>query len=155
LRAAHRIKINAQFFSPSVNLFSRAVFNPSKGKHMKTFTLLFLFISGSASLAHAELKNPEEQVIGIGVQIELTSSGSFLIEQVLDRSPAQNAGLLSGDVIEEIQSSPNTSLVSLTGMTLAEAVNLIRGPLGVSEIVVVKRGDAEFSFSIQREPIAQ
>jgi carboxyl-terminal processing protease len=122
---------------------------------MKTLTFLFLFIAGSVSFAHAELKNPDEQVIGIGVQIELTSSSSFLIQKVLDGSPAQNAGVQNGDIIEEVQSSPNTQLVSLSGMTLAQAVDLIRGPLGVSEIVVVRRGDADFSFSIQREPIAQ
>jgi len=97
---------------------------------------------------------PEPQPGGIGIQIELTPAGSFVIDKALDGSPAQKAGLQAGDLIESVQTSAVATLVSLQGKNLEQAVDLIRGPVGVEETLMIKRGPNEFTVSAKREPVS-
>jgi carboxyl-terminal processing protease len=71
----------------------------------------------------------------------------LVVVDVLSDSPAEDAGLLSGDVIREVDEQP------VEGLTMADTVGLIRGPSGTSVTLTVERGGAEVDVDITRELI--
>ncbi|MEY8881777.1 S41 family peptidase [Donghicola sp. XS_ASV15] len=85
-----------------------------------------------------------------GLGIEVTQEEGFVkVVAPMDGTPAEEAGVLSGDFITHVDGE------SLLGLTLDEAVELMRGPVG-SEIVVtlVREGEAEpFDVTIIRDTI--
>jgi carboxyl-terminal processing protease len=83
---------------------------------------------------------------GIGIWVK--PQGKVLeIVSVLPQTPALEAGLKRGDVIETIDDMP------VTEMTADEAVARIKGPEGSSVDVGISRGGSRLSFSIVREAI--
>jgi len=85
-----------------------------------------------------------------GLGIEVTQEEGFVkVVSPIDGTPADKAGIEAGDFITHVDGD------SVLGMTLNEAVDLMRGPVG-SEIVitVVREGEAEpFDVSIVRDII--
>lgn len=85
-----------------------------------------------------------------GLGIEVTQEEGFVkVVSPMDGTPADEAGVEAGDFITHVNSE------SLLGLTLDEAVDLMRGPVG-SEIVitVVREGEDEpFEISIIRDTI--
>jgi carboxyl-terminal processing protease len=85
-----------------------------------------------------------------GLGIEVTQEEGFVkVVSPIDGTPASEAGMQSGDFITHVDGE------SVLGLTLDEAVELMRGPVG-SEIVitVVREGTAEpFDVSIIRDTI--
>ncbi|QFT82671.1 putative CtpA-like serine protease [Roseovarius sp. THAF27] len=85
-----------------------------------------------------------------GLGIEVTQEDGFVkVVSPIDGTPAENAGIEAGDFITHVDSE------SVLGLTLDEAVEMMRGPVG-SEIVitVVREGEAEpFDVSIVRDTI--
>ena len=85
-----------------------------------------------------------------GLGIEVTQEEGFVkVVAPMDGTPAEEAGVLSGDFITHVDGE------SLLGLTLDEAVELMRGPVG-SEIVVtlVREGEPEpFDVTIIRDTI--
>jgi carboxyl-terminal processing protease len=85
-----------------------------------------------------------------GLGIEVTQEDGFVkVVSPMDGTPAAEAGVEAGDFISHVDGE------SLLGLTLDEAVDLMRGPVG-SEIVVtiVREGEAEpFDVSIIRDTI--
>ena len=85
-----------------------------------------------------------------GLGIEVTQEEGFVkVISPMDGTPADKAGILSGDYITHVNSE------SILGLTLNQAVDLMRGPVG-SEIIitVVRQGtDQPFDVSIIRETI--
>ena len=85
-----------------------------------------------------------------GLGIEVTQEEGFVkVVSPIDGTPADNAGIEAGDFITHVDGE------SVLGLTLDEAVDLMRGPVG-SEIVitVVREGEAEpFDVSIIRDTI--
>ncbi|WP_372921939.1 S41 family peptidase, partial [Roseovarius sp.] len=85
-----------------------------------------------------------------GLGIEVTQEDGFVkVVSPIDGTPADNAGIEAGDFITHVDGE------SVLGMTLDEAVDLMRGPVG-SEILitVVREGEAEpFEVSIIRDTI--
>ena len=69
---------------------------------------------------------------GIGANVQMNADGKLFIVAPLDGSPAEAAGLRSGDLILEVNGE------SIEGLSLLEAVNLIRGPRG-SEVTLLVR----------------
>ena len=69
---------------------------------------------------------------GIGANVQLNADGKLYIVAPLDGSPAESAGLRSGDLILAVNGE------SIEGLSLLEAVNLIRGPRG-SEVTLLVR----------------
>ena len=70
---------------------------------------------------------------GIGAQVTLTDAGLTVIAPI-PGAPAEAAGIRAGDLILAVDGA------SVTGLTLIEAVNLIRGP-GGSEVTLLIRHD--------------
>lgn len=85
-----------------------------------------------------------------GLGIEVTQEEGFVrVVSPMDGTPADDAGVESGDYITHVDGE------ALIGLTLDEAVNMLRGPVG-SEIIitVVREGvDEPFDVSIIRDTI--
>ena len=85
-----------------------------------------------------------------GLGIEVTQQEGFVkVVSPIDGTPADAAGMEAGDFITHVDSQ------SLLGLTLDEAVGMMRGPVG-SEIIitVVREGEDEpFDVSIIRDTI--
>jgi carboxyl-terminal processing protease len=85
-----------------------------------------------------------------GLGIEVTQEEGFVkVVSPIDDTPAAKAGMIAGDFITHVDGD------SVLGLTLDEAVELMRGPVG-SEIVitVVREGEEEpFDVSIIRDTI--
>ena len=117
-------------------------------------TLLIYAIRGMLSGldAHSVFLSPEEFAemnvttyghFG-GIGIEITSKGGFIeIVAPLDDTPAYDAGLQSGDVILEIDGE------SAYGMTLREAVDLMRGEPGTTVRLTIGRKNESDPFEIE------
>ncbi len=85
-----------------------------------------------------------------GLGIEVTQEDGFIkVVTPMDDTPADKAGVEPGDLITHVDGE------SLLGLSLNEAVDLMRGPVG-SEIIVtvVREGEEEpFDLSIIRDTI--
>ncbi|MEO1285225.1 MAG: S41 family peptidase, partial [Pseudomonadota bacterium] len=85
-----------------------------------------------------------------GLGIEVTQEEGFVkVVAPMDGTPADEAGVEAGDFITHVDGE------SVLGLTLNDAVDMMRGPVG-SEIVitVVREGEAEpFDISIIRDTI--
>ena len=97
----------------------------------------------------AEMREQTRGAFG-GLGIEVTQEEGFVkVVTPMDDTPAFKAGMQSGDFITHVDGE------GLLGLTLTEAVELMRGPVG-SEIVitVVREGIAEpFDVTIVRDEI--
>ncbi len=85
-----------------------------------------------------------------GLGIEVTQEEGWVkVVSPIDGTPADAAGMLAGDFITAVDGE------NLLGLTLSDAVDLMRGPVG-SEIIitVVREGEVEpFDVSIIRDTI--
>ena len=85
---------------------------------------------------------------GLGIEVGM-ESGVVKVISPIDNTPASKAGLKAGDYIVKINN------VQVQGKSLTEAVDLMRGPVGSSiEITVRRRGVKKaLIFNITREVI--
>lgn len=86
------------------------------------------------------------EVTGIGAQVE-QKSGKLVIVAPLPGSPAQKAGLISGDIILSVDGT------SLDGMDYEEAVHHVRGPKGSTAALVILRGSTQMNVSVVRDTV--
>lgn len=85
-----------------------------------------------------------------GLGIEVTQEEGFVkVVSPIDGTPAAEAGIKSGDFITQVNGE------SLMGLTLDEAVNMMRGPVGSEIIITIAREgtDEPFDVTIVRETI--
>ncbi len=85
-----------------------------------------------------------------GLGIEVTQEDGWVkVVSPMDGTPADAAGILAGDFITAVDGE------SVMGLTLDEAVDLMRGPVGAEIIItVVREGEVEpFDVSIIRDTI--
>ena len=106
----------------------------------------------SSYLSPEDAADMREQTRGEfgGLGIEVTQEEGWIkVITPMDDSPASQAGIEAGDFITQVNGE------SLLGLTLSEAVELMKGPIG-SEIIVtvVREGtDEPFDVSIIRDTI--
>src|SRR6056297_643357 len=106
----------------------------------------------SSYLSPDDAENMQVQTRGEfgGLGIEVTQEDGFVkVVSPMDGTPADQAGVEAGDFITHVDGE------SLLGLTLNEAVDMMRGPVG-SEIVItlVREGTPEpFDVSIIRDTI--
>ncbi len=86
---------------------------------------------------------------GVGMQMDMDGSGNLIVVAPLKGSPAEKAGMQSGDIITYIGAT------STAGMSVDQAVSLIRGPINtVVKLTVARKGVAQpFVVSITRDTI--
>ncbi|MEM1160014.1 MAG: S41 family peptidase, partial [Pseudomonadota bacterium] len=85
-----------------------------------------------------------------GLGIEVTMENGFVkVVAPIDDTPAANAGLEAGDFVTHIDGE------SVLGLTLSEAVDKMRGPVGSDIIITISREGAEepFDVTITRDTI--
>ena len=69
------------------------------------------------------------QLQGIGVEVQ-AKNGNVVVVAPIDGSPAQKAGLQSGDIILQVDGQPITDVI--------DAVTRIRGPAGTSVTLTIQ-----------------
>lgn len=86
------------------------------------------------------LKQSEGYFYGIGATVKIdTATGIPMISGVLRNSPAEDAQLRANDLIYEVDGA------SVSGLTLNEAVALIRGPEGTQVTLTISRqGESDY-----------
>ncbi|MEM9062838.1 MAG: S41 family peptidase [Pseudomonadota bacterium] len=78
-----------------------------------------------------------------GLGIEVTMENGFVkVVAPIDDTPAAKAGLEAGDFVTHIDGE------SVLGLTLAEAVEKMRGPVGSDIIITISREGAEEPFDV-------
>jgi len=90
---------------------------------------------------------------GIGIRFT-TATDAILVTHIQDESPAQRANLRQGDLILKIDTS------SVTGLSLRQVAELLRGPVGSALTLSIARLDSDarnpdrhISFSLNRAHI--
>ena len=85
---------------------------------------------------------------GLGIEVGM-ESGVIKVISPIDDTPASKAGIKAGDYIVKIKD------IQVQGKSLSEAVDLMRGPVGSSiELTVKRRGEKKaLTFNIVREVI--
>lgn len=99
--------------------------------------------------AFAELQvGTTGQFGGLGIEISM-EDGFVKVVSPIDDTPAQRAGMQAGDLIIRLDEK------SVKGMTLSEAVKIMRGEVGTSiELTVVREGaEKPLKFNITRDII--
>ncbi|GGX46107.1 S41 family peptidase [Saccharospirillum salsuginis] len=86
---------------------------------------------------------------GLGIEITLDDTGFVRIVAPIDDTPAYRAGLQSGDLITQINDTP------VKGMTINDAVTLMRGKPGTSlTLTIAREGENKpLEFEITRDII--
>ncbi len=83
---------------------------------------------------------------GIGAQLGLKDSRIVIISP-LKKSPAENAGVRSGDIISKVDGA------STNNWTLSQAVSRIRGAKGTKVVLTLERNNKEITVTIVRQQI--
>ncbi|MBY8976051.1 PDZ domain-containing protein [Rhodobacteraceae bacterium NNCM2] len=99
----------------------------------------------SAYLPPSNFEDMREQTKGEfgGLGIEVTMENGFVkVVAPIDDTPAANAGLEAGDFVTHIDGE------SVLGLTLSEAVDKMRGPVGSEIVVTISREGAEEPFDV-------
>ncbi|MEM9944731.1 MAG: carboxyl-terminal processing protease CtpC [Cyanobacteria bacterium P01_D01_bin.36] len=88
------------------------------------------------------------ELTGVGIQIsQEEETNEIVVVSPIEDTPAFEAGLLSGDIIEFIDGQ------STEGMDLSDAVGLIRGPVNSSVTLSVSRDGEPLDFELSRARI--
>jgi carboxyl-terminal processing protease len=83
------------------------------------------------------------QYTGIGAVVNDNESGHVIIVRPFEGGPAEQAGLMAGDVILAVEGTDTASL------TLEQAVSTIRGPAGTPVRLLVDRDGLQQPFEVE------
>lgn len=87
------------------------------------------------------------KLTGIGIQIGLDKSQRLIVIAPIEGTPAYKAGLMPSDEITEINGN------STKGISVEEAANQIKGPIGTQVVLTVHRGKETLKKTISRAEI--
>jgi len=97
--------------------------------------------------AAAMYANTRGQFGGLGISVTMRDEGVYVIAPIAD-TPAERAGVKAGDIITHLDGEP------LSGWTLMQAVNEMRGEPGTEIHVTIQRKNTDpFKVSIVRDVI--
>lgn len=90
----------------------------------------------------------EGSFVGVGIQIQMDEETQQIkVVTPLDDTPAQRAGIASGDVLKKIDGK------SALGLSLDQAVEQITGRSGSSVNLTMERDGADMEYTLQRQRI--
>lgn len=88
------------------------------------------------------------QYVGIGVYLTNDkTTNTILVVGIMNGSPALDAGMLAGDIIEKVND------VTYTGETMDDAIKVLKGEEGTSAKVTVLRDGKEIDLTVTRKKI--
>ncbi len=92
--------------------------------------------------------NLEGRFVGFGVRIEMRE-GKLTVTMPIKGSPAIKAGIIADDIISHLDGKP------LEGMSLGEAVEMLRGPAGTRAVLTIVREHVPepLQFNIVRQAV--
>ncbi len=77
-----------------------------------------------------------------GIGVEVTSEDeNIIVVSPIEGTPADVAGLRPGDILREADG------VDLTGMSVMEAAQLVRGPVGTAVTLLIERDGETFEVA--------
>lgn len=88
----------------------------------------------------------EGKYVGIGTEIQYLD-GIIIISDPFEDGPASKAGLKTGDMILAIDGE------DVQGKSLSDVSKLIKGDVGTSVSLLIKRGEDQFDVSVLREKV--
>ena len=90
------------------------------------------------------------EFVGVGIVIE-DKAGQVVITEVVEESPASEAGLRAGDIIQAVDGAPTV------GRSLEQVSQMIRGAEGTAVVLTIRRNgqEAPLSFTITRQRVQQ
>ena len=94
----------------------------------------------------AEREGFDGEIQGIGVEVSV-DNGVITVVSPIDGTPADIAGLRPGDILREVNG------VDLTGMSVMEAAQLIRGPVDTIVTLLIERDGETFEVEVLRAVI--
>ncbi|MFN2135556.1 MAG: S41 family peptidase, partial [Candidatus Promineifilaceae bacterium] len=103
-----------------------------------------LYLSPEAEAA--ERDGFEGEIQGIGVEVS-EDNGNIVVMSPIDGSPAAAAGLMPGDILREANGEV------LTGLTVTEAAQIVRGPRGTEVTLLIERDGETFEVVVERDVI--
>lgn len=97
-------------------------------------------------------RSTQGEFIGVGIQIQLDELQNITVVAPLEGTPAQRAGIRSGDVLKKIDG------ITAVGLGLDQAVEVITGPANTNVTLTVERADdndkvTELTFELVRQRI--
>ncbi len=97
-------------------------------------------------------RSTEGEFIGVGIQIQLDELQNITVVTPLEGTPAQRAGVRSGDILKKING------ITAVGLGLDQAVEVITGPANTPVKLTVERKDeddniSEITFDLVRQRI--
>ena len=102
----------------------------------------------TASEYQAYLEQMRNAYVGIGITITVTEGESGLeVIKVNEGGPADEAGMLAGDIIIAVEGQ------DVTGMTTTEARDLVRGKEGTQVLIGIRRGSETLELSVTRKTV--
>lgn len=86
---------------------------------------------------------------GVGIQLGYNKDKRLVVVAPLEGTPAKKAGIVAGDIIVKIGDKDTT------GISLPEAVNLIRGPKGTKvSLMILREGESDTRvFNLDRDTV--
>ncbi len=94
----------------------------------------------------AFLERESGQTVGVGVGVQLEEDGYMKVIEVQPDSPAEDAGILVGDRIVEVEE------LDVADLGFNEAVSRVKGEEGTDAHLVIERDGEEMDFAITRRP---
>lgn len=80
---------------------------------------------------------------GVGIQIGYDPSMRLMVDSPLPGSPAEKAGVKAGDLIAHIKDAKKSIEKDTGGISLTDAVSIIRGPAGTTVTLTLVRKDVD------------
>ncbi len=80
---------------------------------------------------------------GLGIEVTMDDNGFVKVITPIDDTPAQRAGLQPGDFVTHLDGEP------ILGLTLAEAVERMRGPIDSGITLTIQRPGAGAPFDVE------
>ncbi|MBQ1280799.1 MAG: S41 family peptidase [Oscillospiraceae bacterium] len=102
------------------------------------------YMSAEQYATYAEVMSNE--YVGVGITIEQRENG-YLITDVSDGGPAEEAGMRYGDIIIRVNGDPTTE------MDMSTLKTTVRGEEGTTVELTVLRGEEEITMTVERRTI--
>jgi len=93
------------------------------------------------------MESTNGKYVGVGIYIASTQTNEIIILAPIKQSPAEEAGLKSGDIITKVDG------IAYTGEELTKASNAMKGEEGTKVKIEILRGEEVLEFEIERRTV--